>query len=50
VSAGATVGTSNVQQSFNPEIRVYQLNDKGFALQANWGGTAYVADPELNKP
>jgi lipid-binding SYLF domain-containing protein len=50
VSAGATIGTSNVQQSFNPEITVYQLNDKGFAVQANWGGTAYVADAELNKP
>jgi lipid-binding SYLF domain-containing protein len=48
VSASITAGTSNLQQSFNPEIRVYQLNNKGFALQANWGGTAYVADSDLN--
>ena len=47
VSASATVGTSNVQQSFNPYISTYQITEKGFALQANWGGTAYLADPDL---
>jgi lipid-binding SYLF domain-containing protein len=48
VSAAATVGTANVQQSFNPFITTYQLTEKGFAVQANWGGTAYLVDEELN--
>jgi hypothetical protein len=47
VSASTTVGTTNVQQSFNPYINTYQLTEKGFAIQANWGGTAYLADPDL---
>lgn len=47
VSASATVGTSNVQQSFNPYISTYQITEKGFAVQANWGGTAYLPDPDL---
>ena len=47
VSASATVGTANVQQSFNPYISTYQITEKGFAVQANWGGTAYLADPDL---
>ncbi len=48
VSASATLGRDNVQQSFNPYITVYQLTEKGFAVQANWGGTAYLVDPDLN--
>lgn len=48
VSASATVGSGTVQQSFNPYIRTWQLTDKGFAVQANWGGTAYFVDAELN--
>ncbi len=48
VSASATLGTSGVQQSFNPLIRTWQSTEKGFAAQANWGGTAYLVDPELN--
>ncbi len=48
VSASATLGTSGVQQSFNPTIRTWQTTDKGFAVQANWGGTAYLVDPDLN--
>ena len=48
VSASATVGSAAKQISFNPYITVYQLSEKGFALQANWGGTAYVVDQDLN--
>lgn len=48
VSASVTAGTSATQYSFNPSISVYQLSEKGFALQANWGGTAYFVDPDLN--
>jgi lipid-binding SYLF domain-containing protein len=47
VSASATVGTANRQQSFNPNITTYQMTERGFAVQANWGGTAYLADSEL---
>lgn len=48
VSASVTVGTAGKQYSFNPYITVYQLSEKGFAVQANWGGTGYVLDPNLN--
>ncbi len=49
VSASATVGTAAKQLSFNPYITVYQMSEKGFAVQANWGGTAYFVDPDLNR-
>jgi lipid-binding SYLF domain-containing protein len=48
LSASFTAGTSGMQHSFNPNIKVYQLSEKGFALQANWGGTGYILDPDLN--
>ena len=48
VSASVTAGTSGKQYSFNPYITVYQVSEKGFAIQANWGGTGYVIDPNLN--
>lgn len=48
VSASVTAGTAGVQYSFNPFINVYQISEKGFAVQANWGGTGYVMDPNLN--
>jgi lipid-binding SYLF domain-containing protein len=34
--------------SFNPDLSVYQLTDKGLMLQANWGGVAYQPDSDLN--
>lgn len=48
VSASVTAGTAGKQYSFNPFITVYQVSEKGFAIQANWGGTGYVLDPNLN--
>jgi lipid-binding SYLF domain-containing protein len=48
VSASATAGTAGLQYSLNPYITVYQVSEKGFAVQANWGGTAYLVDPNLN--
>ena len=48
ISASVTAGTAGKQYSFNPYITVYQLSEKGFALQANWGGTGYILDPDLN--
>ncbi|MBK9784900.1 MAG: hypothetical protein IPP59_12375 [Betaproteobacteria bacterium] len=48
VAASATMGTANKQYSFNPYITVYQVSEKGYAIQANWGGVAYLVDPNLN--
>lgn len=48
IGASATAGAKGKTISFNPEIDVYQLTEKGFALQANWGGAAYYVDPDLN--
>jgi len=34
--------------SFNPQLSVYQITDRGLLLQANWGGVAYLPDSDLN--
>ena len=34
--------------SFNPQLSVYQMTDRGLMLQANWGGVAYYPDTDLN--
>jgi lipid-binding SYLF domain-containing protein len=34
--------------SFNPQLSVYQITDRGLLLQANWGGVAYIPDADLN--
>ena len=34
--------------SFNPQLSVYQVTDRGVLLQANWGGVAYQPDGDLN--
>ena len=56
LSAGVDVGGSfdfgNVMQqgeSFNPDFSLYSITDKGFTVQANWGGTKYFKDAELNE-
>jgi len=35
-------------KSFNPHVKVYQITDKGLLLQANWGGTKFLKDKDLN--
>ena len=35
--------------SFNPLLSIHQITDRGALLQANWGGVAYLPDPELNR-
>jgi lipid-binding SYLF domain-containing protein len=35
--------------SFNPQLSVYQITDRGALLQANWGGVAYQPDADLNR-
>jgi lipid-binding SYLF domain-containing protein len=34
--------------SFNPQLSIYQITDRGALLQANWGGVAYAPDADLN--
>jgi lipid-binding SYLF domain-containing protein len=34
--------------SFNPQLSIYQITDRGALLQANWGGVAYQPDADLN--
>lgn len=48
VNAAVTVGRTGGQLSFNPDIDVYQITEKGFTLEAQWGGTVYVVDNQLN--
>ena len=43
-----TMGTNAQQLSINPYINLYQLSEKGFAVQANYGGAVYYVDPDLN--
>ena len=35
--------------SLVPGVSMYQLVDKGLVLQANWGATEFLKDPDLNK-
>ena len=55
LSAGIDVGSSfdfgsiaAKGQSFNPDFALYTITEKGFTVQANWGGTKYFKDAELN--
>jgi lipid-binding SYLF domain-containing protein len=54
-SAGIDVGASfdfgsvlAKGQSFNPDFAIYTITEKGFTVQANWGGTKYFKDASLN--
>lgn len=40
--------STDTMTSFTPGVSVYQLMDKGVNVQANWGGTKYYRDPDLN--
>ena len=48
VKIGDTGTDYSMSESFNPYIGIYQLTDIGLVLQANWGGTKFFKDPELN--
>jgi len=43
---GVSSGTS---VSLVPGVSLYQLIDTGLVLQANWGGTEFLKDPNLNE-
>ena len=42
--AGGTKAVSMI-----PGVSMYQLIDTGLVLQANWGATEFLKDPNLNK-
>jgi hypothetical protein len=55
LTAGLDVGSSfdfgkvvQKGQSFHPDFALYTITEKGFTVQANWGGTKYFKDAELN--
>lgn len=48
VKLGGKGGSLDGNVSFNPELSVYQITDRGLLLQANWGGVAYYPDSDLN--
>lgn len=48
VGVSVSAGKDGSVRSFNPYIDVYQITEKGIALQANWGGTLYSPDEQLN--
>ena len=53
VDVGASFDFGNVLakgQSFHPDFALYTITEKGFTVQANWGGTKYFRDAELNSP
>ena len=54
-TTGVDVGTSfdfgkvlAKGQSFHPDFTLYTITERGFTVQANWGGTKYFKDAELN--
>lgn len=49
VGAAGTFGIWGDQVSFNPYVDTYQINEEGFNIQANWGGTLYFQTPGLNE-
>jgi lipid-binding SYLF domain-containing protein len=47
VGASAGIGAGGIVRSFNPQIDIYQIPQSGFAVQANWGGTVFSVDRDL---
>ena len=41
------IGAGGIVRSFNPQIDIYQIPQSGFAVQANWGGTVFSVDRDL---
>ena len=47
VSASVSTGKDGLVRSLNPGVDIYQVPEKGMALQASWGGTVYSVDSQL---
>ena len=48
VDANFSAGSGGEIRSFNPDITFYTVGLSGYDLQANWGGTLYLVDEQLN--
>ncbi len=48
VKLAGTGATANKAVSLVPGVTIYQLVDNGLVLQANWGATEFLKDPNLN--
>ena len=48
VDANFSAGSGGTIRSFNPEITFYTVGLSGYDLQANYGGTLYLVDQQLN--
>lgn len=50
VDANFSAGSGGTIRSLNPEITFYTVSLSGYDLQANYGGTLYLVDQQLNDP
>ncbi|WP_216863180.1 hypothetical protein [Polynucleobacter sp. 78F-HAINBA] len=48
VDANFSAGSGGTIRSFNSYITIYTVGLKGYDLQANYGGTLYLVDQQLN--
>jgi hypothetical protein len=48
VDANFSAGSGGTVRSFNPNISIYTVGLSGYDLQANYGGTLYLVDRQLN--
>jgi lipid-binding SYLF domain-containing protein len=48
VDANFSAGSGGTVRSFNPNITIYTVGLAGYDLQANYGGTLYLVDNQLN--
>ncbi len=48
IDANFSAGSGGEIRSFNPEITFYTVGLSGYDLQANYGGTLYLVDQQLN--
>ena len=48
VDANFSAGSGGTIKSFNPNIAFYTVGLSGYDLQANYGGTLYLVDQQLN--
>lgn len=48
VDANFSAGSGGTVRSFNPYISIYTVGLSGYDLQANYGGTLYLVDQQLN--
>jgi hypothetical protein len=48
IDANFSAGSGGTIRSFNPQITFYTVGLSGYDLQANYGGTLYLVDQQLN--